>query len=93
MITRYVLHLVTKNLPNGQPRRMTLIYLSSGGNNVTTPQGGQTHRLTSVLEGKHCPTTPPADAHAFRITPTSYNEWLAKAEALLPRTSWSVQEA
>lgn len=88
MITRYVLYISTKDLPNGQPRCMTLVFLSSGGNNVPLIDGRSTHRLTNVFEGKGSHNTPSADAHVFVVTPTSYNEWLVKAEALLPRSSW-----
>lgn len=85
MITRYVLHITcSKNDSDGKPRRLLLTFLSAGGNNVTTPNGEYTHKLTHVLEGEECPEEAPTDAHTFIVTPTSYNEWVAKAERMCP---------
>lgn len=90
MITRYVLHLVcSKDDPEGNPRRLQMVFLSAGGNNVSTENGRYTHQLVSVLEGKYCPEVPPADAHSFIVTPTSYNEWVKEAEKRHPRNQWN----
>lgn len=90
MITRYVLHLTcSKDNPDGTPRRMMLVFLSAGGNNVSAGVNGYTHRLIVVHEGDYCKETPPNDAHAFVVTPTSYNEWVKKAEARLDRAEWN----
>lgn len=90
MITRYVLHITcSKNDSDGKPRRLLLMFLSAGGNNVTTPNGDYTHKLTTVYEGENCPEQAPADAHVFIVTPTSYNEWVVKAEQMCPRSKWN----
>ena len=90
MITRYVLHLTcSKNDPDGNPRRLQMVFLSAVGNNVPAGVNDYIHKLISVVEGKHCPETPPDDAHAFIVTPTSYNEWIKKAEERHPRTQWN----
>lgn len=90
MITRYVLHLTcSKNDPEGKPRRLLLTFLSAGGNNVPAGLNGWTHKLVVAREGEYCPEVPPADAHAFIVTPTSYNEWVKKAEERLDRSEWN----
>ena len=90
MITRYVLHLTcSKDDPDGNPRRLQMVFLSAGGNNVPAGVNDYIHKLVSVMEGKHCPETPPDDAHAFIVTPTSYNEWIKKAEERYPRIQWN----
>jgi hypothetical protein len=90
MITRYVLHLTcSKDDPEGNPRRLQMVFLSAGGNNVLNDAGRNTHQLVSVLEGDKCPTTPAPDVHVFIVTPTSYNEWLKQAETRFPRAQWN----
>ena len=90
MITRYVLHLTcSKDDPDGNPRRLQMVFLSAGGNNVPAGVNDYIHKLVSVMEGEHCPETPPDDAHAFIVTPTSYNEWIKKAEERYPRIQWN----
>lgn len=90
MITRYVLHLTcSKDDPDGKPRRLQMVFLSAGGNNVPAGVNGFTHKLVSVLEGEHCPEKPADDVHAFIVTPTSYNEWIKKAEERHPRIQWN----
>jgi hypothetical protein len=90
MVTRYVLHLTcSKDDPNGNPRRLQLVFLSAGGNNLINDAKQYIHRLITVLEGDNCPETASADAHSFIVTPTSFNEWVKEAEARLPRSQWN----
>jgi len=90
MITRYVLHLTcSKDNTDGTPRRLQVVYLSAGGSNVIADNKQPTHKITTVLEGKSCPLEAPKDAHAFIVTPTSYNEWLEKIESQYPRNKWN----
>ena len=94
MITRYVLHLTcSKDDADGKPRRLQLVFLSAGGNNIINDAREYTHRLIIVLEGDECPETAPAEAHSFIVTPTSYNEWVKEAEKRLPRKLWNRKQA
>ena len=94
MITRYVLHLTcTKPDPEGNPRRIQIVYLSAGGSNVIADNRQPTHKITTVMEGDACPITPPNDAHSFIVTPTSYNDWLEKVEKQFPRSQWAKKES
>lgn len=90
MITRYVLHLTcSKDDPEGNPRRLQMVFLSAGGNNVLNDAGRNTHQMISVMEGTHCPEKPAPDVHTFIVTPTSYNEWLKIAESRVVREQWN----
>jgi hypothetical protein len=71
-----------------------MVFLSAGGNNViagsyASGTDAYTHKLVSVREGEHCPEIPADDVHSFIVTPTSYNEWILKAEKRLPRKEWN----
>jgi len=92
MITRYTIHMLcSKADAEGNPRRLQVTYLSAGGNNIKTPQGEPTHKVTSVCVGEACPVKAPEDAHSFIVTPNCYNEWLEKIEQVYPRSKWLEQ--
>ena len=94
MITRYVLHLTcSKPDPAGNPRRLQIIYLSSGGNNVVADNKQIMHKISMISENDYCPVKAPIDAHAFIVTPTSYNEWLIKVEKQFPRFQWNTKKS